>query len=191
MLGEKRLYETAVDSIDFSQQRDSLLLGQCLRTAERLVWMLLEHPDAELSPNVRFTDAFNDFDAGIAQDERTRAVDTRVRVAHTDHDSGDTALCDGSGACGGAAVEGARLEGGVKGCADHNVSARLSVARSGDLRVIVTWAKSVTASSELPTRADDGAADPRVVTGSPACELRLFDRQAHPSLVLAGHRSAA
>src|SRR5688572_8246166 len=113
MIGEKDLYPTAVDSVDFSQASDLLLLGQRPRAAERLVWMLLEHPDAELPPDFRLTDAFNDVDAGIAQDKRASAVHARVRVAHADHDSGNTALGDGSRTRGRASMEGARLEGGV------------------------------------------------------------------------------
>lgn len=113
MPGEKHLYAIAVDSVDFSQVSDSLRLGQRPRAAERLVWMLLEHPEAELAPYLSLTNTFNDLDAGIAQDERARAVNTRVRVAHAEHDSGNTALGDGSRASGRAAMEGARLEGGV------------------------------------------------------------------------------
>ena len=113
MRREKHLYATAIDSVDFSQVSDSLLLGQRSRAKERLVWMLLEDPEPELAPNFGLTDAFNDLDAGIAQDERTRAVNTRVRVAHADHHSGDTALGDGSRTRGRAAMERTWLQGGV------------------------------------------------------------------------------
>ena len=46
------------------------------------MWMLREHPEAELAPDFVLADALNDLYAGITQNERTRAVNTRMRIAH-------------------------------------------------------------------------------------------------------------
>jgi hypothetical protein len=113
MSGEKYLDARAVDPVYFSEPRDSFLLGQRLCPSHRVVRMLLEHPETELSPDFGLADALNDLDAGIAQDHNTRAVNSRMGVAHTDHDTGDSALGDRFRTRGCAAVEGARLEGGV------------------------------------------------------------------------------
>src|SRR5690349_20486175 len=109
MPGDKCFDARPVDPIDFSKPRDTFLLGQCLRASQRLVWMLLEHPETELSPDFGLADALNDLDAGIAQDHDTRAVHSRMGVAHPDHDAGDPTLGDRSRTRGGAAVKGARL----------------------------------------------------------------------------------
>ena len=114
MLGEKCCYALAVDAVDVSQQRDPFRLRECLRAAQWLVWMLLEHPQAALAPDVRLTDAFKDLDPSIAQDDRSLAVHPRMRVSHADHDTGDAALGNGSRACRCAAVERARLEAGIE-----------------------------------------------------------------------------
>lgn len=49
MLDEECLDPAVVDSVDFSQPSESFRCGHCLRAAKRLVWMLLEHPGAELA----------------------------------------------------------------------------------------------------------------------------------------------
>jgi hypothetical protein len=56
--------------------------------------MLLKHPDAELTSDSRLADALNDLHAPIPQDEHPSTVHTRVRITHSDHDSGDTAFGD-------------------------------------------------------------------------------------------------
>ena len=79
MLGKKHLDVTAVDSVDVSQPRDSLLLGQRLCTPQRLARMLLKLPETELLPDFGLAHAFNDLYARIAQDEHASAVDARIR----------------------------------------------------------------------------------------------------------------
>ena len=146
--------------------------------------MLREYPEAELAPDFGLADALNDLDVRIAQDERACAVHTRVRVVHSDHDLGDAALGDGFRASRCAAVEGTRLKGGVECRADDTVPLHVSVARRGDFRVIFTGAKRMATPQELAANVHDHATHPRVVTRSPTCKLRLFDREAHPALML-------
>src|SRR6266545_8391682 len=145
--------------------------------------MLCEYPEAELAPDFGFADALVDLYVRIAQDERARAVNTRVRVVHSDHDSGDAALGYGvrAGRC--ATVERTRLKGGVERRADDTVSLHLSVARRGDFRVVFTGAERMATPQELAANVHDHATDPRVVTRNPSCTLRLFDRETHPPLM--------
>lgn len=191
MLGEKRLYAPAVDSVDFSQQSDSFRFRQRLRAAKRLVWMVIEDPAAELVPDFGLTDALNDLDIRVAQDARAGATDSWMRVVHADHNAGDTALGDGDRTRGCAAMEGTRLEGGIQGRANHTLPARLRIARRSDLGVIFSRAKSVAAPDKLALLVHDHTADPGVVAGGPAREFRLLDREAHPLLMHISHRQAA
>lgn len=69
MLGEKCLYVRAVDSVDFGQPGDSLLLGQRLCMASRLAWMLFKHPEAELPSDFGLAHPFDDLYSRIAKDE--------------------------------------------------------------------------------------------------------------------------
>ena len=56
--------------------------------------MVLELPEGELAPDFRLAHPFDDLYPSIAQDEGTRAVHARVRIAYSDHDSSDTARGD-------------------------------------------------------------------------------------------------
>src|SRR5712671_1288992 len=107
--------------------------------------MLLKHPETELAPDFWLADAFDDFHPCIAQDKHACAVHTRVRVAHSNHDSGDAALGNGSRAGGRAAVERTRLEGGIECRANDAMPPPVSVARCGDFCVVFTRAERMAA----------------------------------------------
>jgi hypothetical protein len=64
----------------------------------------------------------------------------------------------------------------------------MSIARRGDLRVILTRAQRVAAPHELAAHAHDDTADPRIVPGGPPRQLPFFDCEAHPPLLLVVHR---
>jgi hypothetical protein len=98
-----------------------------------------------LAPDFWLADAFDDFHPRITQDKRACAVHTRVRVAHSDHDSDDAALGNRSRAGGRTAVEGTRLEGGIECRANDAIPPPVSVARRGDFCVVFTWAERMAA----------------------------------------------
>jgi hypothetical protein len=150
--------------------------------------MLLEHPDAKLAPHFWLADAFDDLHRGIAEDEHPRAVYTRVRVTHPDHDAGDTPRSNGSRAGGCTAVEGTGLESGVERRANDTVPLRVGVKRGRDFGVILTRAKRMPTPEELTAGTHDRATDPWVVPRNSAGTLRLFDCETHPPLVVEAHR---
>src|SRR6476646_282512 len=149
--------------------------------------MLVEHPETELAPNVRLADPFENLHLGLAQDDRTCAIDTRVRITHPDHDADDTAPGDGSRAGGCTTVEGARFKSGVERRANDTVSPRAGVERGGDFRVMFTRAKRMPTPEELAARTYDRATDPCVIARRSACKLAFFDGETHPPLMLEAH----
>src|SRR4051812_13453168 len=102
------------------------------------MWMLLEHPEAELAPDFRLADPFDNLHLPVAQDQRTRAINARVRVTHPDDDARDTAVDNRSRAGRCAAVKRAGFEGRVERRASDTVPPRAGVQRRGDFRVIFT-----------------------------------------------------
>lgn len=150
--------------------------------------MLLEHPEAKLAPNFWLADAFDDLHLCIAEDKRSRAIDTRVRVTHSDHDAGDTPRGNGSRAGGCTAVKGTGLKSGVERSANDTVPPRVGVKRGGDFGVSFTRAKRMPTPEELTAGTHDHATDPWIVPRNSAGTLRLFDCETHPLLVAEAHR---
>jgi len=150
--------------------------------------MLVEYPETELAPNFRLADPFDHLHLCLAQDDRTCAIDTRVRITHPDHDADDTAPGDGSRAGGCTTVEGARFKSGVERRANDAVPPCVGVERGGDFRVMFTRAKRMATPEELAARTYDRATDPWVITRRSARKLALFDRETHPLLMLEAHR---
>src|SRR5438874_11015439 len=123
--------------------------------------MLREYPEAELASDFGLADTLNNLYARIAKDQRARAVNPRVRIAHSDHDSGDAARGDRLRASRCAAVEGTRFKRRIECRADNTVPLPVSVARRGDFRVVFTRAERMATPHDLPVDVHDHATDPR------------------------------
>ena len=186
-MSEQRCDARWLDAIDFAEHRESMLFGHGSSPIDCLIRMLLDDPCAKLTPDLRFADALEDLDARITEYANTFAIDAWVWIAHRNNHPGNTSCNDRPRARGCAAMKRARFKCRIERRVAHGKAAFGCVSRSRDLSVILPGAKRVPPAQELAARADNRAADPRVVARAATRPLSLFNRETHPSLVLVAH----